>query len=728
MTDQTDATLVAQTRVGDMQAFAELVERYRDAAFGAALHVLGDPGAAAEVAQDAFFRAYRCLDQLREPQRFAAWLHRIAINLARNRLAAMRAQPSHVPLDQADDAAAPNPTPSDMAERSEVAELIRQLMAKLSDQQRLTFTMFYVDGYSEQDVSDMLEIPVGTVKSRLHHARARLKEEVVRMAEDTLKESGPDADFWRSATGAAKGIVTCRASGKPVADAGIYLHEPQIASGVRVKSNAEGAWEARDLIPGSYSITADHPDFVPQAFRSKHWGYVRTSVIIRPGHTASDVDFALEPGAVIQGRIVASDGSPVALASVSAWSVDSKSDSFELLGNTGSAKCGEDGSFEIGSLPGGDYYVGAQVGAESLWEHKHPVCYYPGTCSRHDSQPVTASVRAPLAPITIRLADAGTTALSVRVTDEHHGQPIAGAKVYIMRRDTSYDMFIGLTDDQGLYQTDALTRGPFQVTVGALEQGYPRWSKWVDVPPGAGAVAMGFQLPRGVLVRGRFATEDGSAMPSLDRAWCCLSPRLPDEIDGQPCQETGISWSGATSRGGRVTKQVSVSLQEGPQPEWAMIDDAGRVQCAPLSPGAIRVHADARNKEWRVVRIMAKGQTLPRGNESAIECQPGEHLDDLEIAVASNLGVVAGRTVAAARMEPLEGVWVYLERDNDDRFYTRPIESDRSGSFLFHSVPAGSYVLSVGTEGRWEAHERSRREIVVEAGGVTQVDLVVGEQ
>jgi len=728
MTDQTDSTLVERTRAGDTQAFAALVERYRDAAFGVALHVLGDPGAAAEVAQDAFFRAYRCLDQLREPQRFAAWLHRIATNLARNRLAAMRAQPSHVPLDQADDATAPNPTPEDMAERSEVAELIRQLMARLSDQQRLTFTMFYVDGYSEQDVSDMLEIPVGTVKSRLHHARARLKEEVVKVAESTLKESRPDADFWRSATSAAKGIVTCRASGEAVANAGVCLYEPQTLTGAMVTSNAEGAWEARDLIPGTYTITAHHADFVSQAFRPQQWGSLRAFVIVRPGHTASDIDFALEPGAAIEGRVVTSDGSPVGAATVGAWPVDSRSDSFELLERKGETECGEDGHFTIKSLPSGAYYVGAHVGGKSVWEHRRPVCYYPGTYSRHDSQPVTTSAQTHVPPIGIRLADAGTAVLSVRVTDEHDGQPIADATVHVMRRDTSCDMFIGRTDSQGKYCTDALTRGPFQVTAGALEQGYPRWSKWNDVESDCTRVNMEFQLPRGVIVRGRFVTQDDSSLPPLGRPWCCLSSRPPSEIGGRPRRGTGISYSGSISRRRCIEKHFGICLEEGPQQEWAVINDAGSAECAPVYPGAIRVSAAVNGKAWRVVRITAKGRGPEWGGENTVECQPGELIDDLEIVIGSNLGVVAGRTVAATSKASLEGVWVHLERGDDELFHAQPMESDRSGSFLFHSVPAGPYVLLVGREGRWSTDERSKREIVVEAGGVTQIDLVVGER
>ena len=230
----TDKELVVRTLDGDTGAFTALVNRYRDAAYGIALHVLGEPHAAAEVAQDAFFRAYRNLHQLREPGRFAPWLCRIVMNLARDRLAIRGSAPALASLEDAEELADPRSRGAEDAEESEVADLIRQLMQKLPDEQRLTFTLFYIDGYSYGDLSDMLGVPVGTVKSRLSHARSRLRKEVVKVAEDILKENRPDAEFWRSATGAVTGRVTSAATGAPIQGAKIECQPGQRVDSLEV--------------------------------------------------------------------------------------------------------------------------------------------------------------------------------------------------------------------------------------------------------------------------------------------------------------------------------------------------------------------------------------------------------------------------------------------------------------------------------------------------------------
>lgn len=201
----TDEELVEATRAGDVHAFAGLVERDRDAAYGIGLHVLGDPHEAAEVAQDAFVQAWKALNQLREPAKFAAWLCTITRNLARRRLSARVAAAAALSLEEVEEMAAPHDSPADNAEKAEVTGIIRQLLGTLPDEQRLAFTLFYVDGYTHKELSEMLAVPVGTVKSRLSCARSQLKEEVVQMAKKAMQESRPDAEFWRSATGAISG-------------------------------------------------------------------------------------------------------------------------------------------------------------------------------------------------------------------------------------------------------------------------------------------------------------------------------------------------------------------------------------------------------------------------------------------------------------------------------------------------------------------------------------------
>ena len=187
--DRTDEELVLRSQDGDTEAFAELVRRYQDAVYAIGLHVLDGPHEAAGVAQDALVRAYQCLDQLREPSRFSSWLCRIATNLARRRLSSKRKATGVVSLDAVDEMPDSQPSSSKVAEKSELVTLVRQLLEKLADEQRLTFTLFYVNGYSERDLSQMLEVPVGTVKSRLRSARSKLKKEILHVAREVMKEN-----------------------------------------------------------------------------------------------------------------------------------------------------------------------------------------------------------------------------------------------------------------------------------------------------------------------------------------------------------------------------------------------------------------------------------------------------------------------------------------------------------------------------------------------------------
>jgi len=184
--DATDEQLVRRTREGNSDAFAELVRRYRDAAYGTALSVLCQPGEAAEVTQDALFRAYRCLHQLRDPGRFAGWICRIARNLARNRLSRRRPVASPTSLGDVADLAGTGLSSAEAAGQSEDLAAIRRLLQAMPDEQRLTFTLFHIDGYSEADLSDMLGVAVGTVKSRLSRARSRLRWEVVKPASEVV--------------------------------------------------------------------------------------------------------------------------------------------------------------------------------------------------------------------------------------------------------------------------------------------------------------------------------------------------------------------------------------------------------------------------------------------------------------------------------------------------------------------------------------------------------------
>jgi hypothetical protein len=626
-------------------------------------------------------------------------------------------------LEEGEDVPDLEPSGGEAAERSEVVDVIRQLMRKLPDEQRLTFTLFYVDGYTHKELSEMLAVPVGTVKSRLSSARSQLKEEVVQMAKKAMQESRPDAEFWRSATGAVTGRVTSASTGEPVEGAEVKLYEPQTVTFAAAKSRADGAWEARELVPGPYSITARHPDFVPQTYRGELWGNVRTSATVRPGQTVRDIDFQLEPGASIRGKVLAKDGSPVADARVSVWRRFDPPHEEVLLDRVAHADTDEGGRFDIGSLAAGAYLVGVQAGEKHEEVHFAPVTYYPGTFSLHDAECVEASAGKVRENLVIPLADVGTVRLHVRVADGESGRPITRARVLVNRRDTLWDVFTGYTDEDGCFLSPLLTRGPFQVTVGARELGYPRWSKWIDVQGGEAEANLEFQLPKGAVFEGRVVTQDSSELPLLEHLSCFLDPGAAEQTAGRPERTTGIgfSWSWGPRGQGQSWR---LSLSEGPQGEDARVDEDGHIRSAPVTPGSILINAFIRDKDWRVIGVSVRGQTLHDWEK--IECRPGERIDTLEVVIGTNLGVVVGRVISSADKRPIEGVWVHLSRRDKELFYALPVQADRSGSFFFHSVPSGPYVLGVARSQDKPVEECSKRDIVVEPGGVVHLDLVLG--
>ncbi|MDB5076833.1 MAG: DNA-directed polymerase subunit sigma [Chloroflexi bacterium] len=180
--------LVEQARRGDLRAFDRLVERYQDAMFGAAYAMLGNFHDAEDVAQQAFIQAWRELANLQEPARFPGWLYRITQNLARNKLT--RETRDTAPIESVDWA---RPAPAHDHER-DTAEAVHEAIGALSEANRLATMLFYIGGYSIDEVAGILGIPAGTVKRRLHDARKALRTQMVGHVRHDLQANRPSQD------------------------------------------------------------------------------------------------------------------------------------------------------------------------------------------------------------------------------------------------------------------------------------------------------------------------------------------------------------------------------------------------------------------------------------------------------------------------------------------------------------------------------------------------------
>ncbi len=184
---------IARAQSGDLDAYGLLVQRFQDMAYAYAYSVLGDFHLAEDAAQDAFIQAYRELGSLREPHAFATWFRRIVFTQC-TRMTRCRHLPT-VPLDDAVELPASDPEPAEVVETNEMRTRVMDAVRSLPEHERVVTTLFYINGYSHNDIAGFLDVPVSTVKSRLHTSRDRLKERMLEMVGDYLHENAPDEEF-----------------------------------------------------------------------------------------------------------------------------------------------------------------------------------------------------------------------------------------------------------------------------------------------------------------------------------------------------------------------------------------------------------------------------------------------------------------------------------------------------------------------------------------------------
>ncbi len=180
------ASLVRAAQGGDLGAFDEIVGRFQDMAYASAYSMLGDAQLAEDAAQEAFLEAYLNLAKLHEPAAFPGWFRRIVFKQG-DRLTRGKHIPT-MPLENAFDMPLADLNPATVVERRETNLLVRRAIEELPDHERTVTLLFYSTGYALKDIAAFLEVPVTTIKKRLHDARKHLKESLVDVVRDTLHE------------------------------------------------------------------------------------------------------------------------------------------------------------------------------------------------------------------------------------------------------------------------------------------------------------------------------------------------------------------------------------------------------------------------------------------------------------------------------------------------------------------------------------------------------------
>ncbi len=190
-----DGPLIARARAGDGDALDELVVRYQDRVFNMAYRILGNREDALDTAQEIFITVFKTLHRFEERARFSTWLYRVTVNRCRDELR-RRATRKHArprSLDAARaadeenggraDPPARGPSPPELAIAGEASARIQEAIDGLPDDTREVMVLRDMEDCSYEEIADILAIPVGTVRSRLHRARSLMRDALQPMLE-----------------------------------------------------------------------------------------------------------------------------------------------------------------------------------------------------------------------------------------------------------------------------------------------------------------------------------------------------------------------------------------------------------------------------------------------------------------------------------------------------------------------------------------------------------------
>ena len=185
MSEEQDAAVVSRVLAGDVEAFAGIVRRWQGPLVTLAFRFCRDRGRAEEMAQTAFVKAYRSLDQWRGGGEFSSWLFAVAANVYRSEM--RRKRPPALPLEAALDVSGSDSTDARDA-GGERGELVRRAVARLPDKYRDVLVLFYFHEMDVQETALSLGVAEGTVKARLHRGRKLLRKRLEAVLAPTSRE------------------------------------------------------------------------------------------------------------------------------------------------------------------------------------------------------------------------------------------------------------------------------------------------------------------------------------------------------------------------------------------------------------------------------------------------------------------------------------------------------------------------------------------------------------
>lgn len=195
--EPSDQELIAAHLAGDRHAFSTIVDRYERRVWAVCLRMCENPDDARDATQDTFVTALRALGSFRGDAQLSTWLHRIAVNASldvRRKQSRQKAKP----VEEVPEVVSTEPGPDDMTIGADRAAAVHAALARLSDEHRTVVVLHDLQGLQYPEVAKALDVPVGTVKSRLHRARLELARLLGHLRDDGTDTPGAPSNVSRT--------------------------------------------------------------------------------------------------------------------------------------------------------------------------------------------------------------------------------------------------------------------------------------------------------------------------------------------------------------------------------------------------------------------------------------------------------------------------------------------------------------------------------------------------
>ena len=190
-----DQVLVDKAQKGDKQAFGVLVEKYNKKLFRLLSRMVRDQSEIEDIVQDSFIKAYRAINNFRGDSAFYTWLYRIGVNTAKNHLMALSRRPKAMndveleDIENFDDAGdlRSYETPESALMTKEIAATVNETIEQLPEELKSAITLREIDGLSYEEIAEIMDCPIGTVRSRIFRARESIAEKLKPLIETSNK-------------------------------------------------------------------------------------------------------------------------------------------------------------------------------------------------------------------------------------------------------------------------------------------------------------------------------------------------------------------------------------------------------------------------------------------------------------------------------------------------------------------------------------------------------------